>query len=93
MVDKLLATGTVVVALSGIFLFIKNIFKAFKKIEAKIEKIDTVDYLKTENKMLVRTSFAICDGLIQLGANGPVTKCRDDLREYLIQRDTGGKDD
>jgi hypothetical protein len=57
--------------------------KLFKKFD-RIEK--SVDYRKEESIILIKATMAICDGLIQLKCNGPVTECRKTLQEYLIKR-------
>lgn len=40
---------------------------------------------KSETQLLIKATFAICDGLQQLGANGRVTKMYEELKNYVIE--------
>lgn len=70
----------VVVTLAGFLFALFKIIKRFENIE------ESSKLRKEENIVLIKATLAICDGLGQLGANGPVTKCKSDLQEYLIER-------
>lgn len=50
-----------------------------------MKKFETIDALKKENTLIIKSVFAICDGLKQLGANGAVSKARDELQDYIIK--------
>jgi hypothetical protein len=58
---------------------------AFYFIHKIIKKIETIDKLESENVLLIKSTFAICDGLSQLGCNGPVTKAKEELQDYIIK--------
>jgi len=70
----------IVITLSGVLFALYKIIKRFENIE------ESSKHRKEENIVLIKATLAICDGLGQLGANGPVTKCKCDLQEYLIER-------
>jgi uncharacterized ion transporter superfamily protein YfcC len=72
------------VAIVGGILAILTVIGAIIRKLYRIEK--SVEYRKEESIILIKATMAICDGLIQLKCNGPVTECRKDLNEYLIKR-------
>jgi len=82
---------TLIGSILGIFITIGGLVialvKMFNKIAKRFEQVEeSSKFRKEENIVLIKATLAICDGLIQLKCNGPVTKCKLDLQEYLIQR-------
>jgi hypothetical protein len=74
-------------AISMIGGLVVGIGKMFNKIAKRFETVeDASKYRKEENIVLIKATLAICEGLIQQGCNGPVTKCKYELQEYLIKR-------
>jgi hypothetical protein len=77
----------VIVSISGLLTIVSGFFFTLYKI---LKKFDTVEESskcrKEENVIIINSVFAICDGLTQLGANGPVTKAKESLQEYIIKR-------
>ncbi len=82
MVTTILTVAGILTAITAISAFLCKLYKAIKKIDKRIE---TVDGLKEEHFFVVKTLLAVCDGLGQLGANGPVTKAKEELQEYVIR--------
>jgi hypothetical protein len=74
----IITVASVVGALTVIGGFFYGIHKILKKFEM-------IEGLKQENGLMIKSIFAICDGLHQLGANGIVTKTRDELQDYIIK--------
>jgi hypothetical protein len=68
-----------IITVGGFFI---TVYKLIKKID---RTITTVDELKQEQFYVVKSIFVIMDGLGQLGANGPVTKAKEELRDYIIK--------
>ena len=67
--------------------FAVALVKIFNKIAKRFEAVEeAAKYRKEESIILIKATLAICEGLIQLKCNGPVTKCRNTLQEYLIKR-------
>lgn len=67
--------------------FLIALFKIISKLDKKFEYMgEALKYRKDENVILIKAVLAICEGLIQLKCNGPVTLCRNALQEYLIKR-------
>lgn len=85
----ILSIAAVCGGISGICVFLHKIYTVVKKFDKKIESVETlkeqVQNRKEENVVIIKTLFAVTDGLTQLGANGPVTKARDELRDYVIK--------
>lgn len=80
--DKIALITCIIAAISfasGIVIFLYKLAFRFKQVE------DSVKLLKHENVLLIKASFAICDGLHQKGCNGPVTKAREELEQYIIE--------
>jgi hypothetical protein len=61
---------------------ISILYKKVKKFDSRNGKIDRLD---DENGLIIRSMFAVCDGLKQLKCNGEVTKTHKELQEYLIK--------
>lgn len=82
MVNTIILIAGVITAFTVIGKFLKNVYKSISKMEKNIETVGTV---KEEQFFIVKTLLAVCDGLGQLGANGPVTKAKEELQEYVIK--------
>jgi succinate dehydrogenase/fumarate reductase cytochrome b subunit len=71
----------------GILVVVVGFILAMYKIMRRFENIEeSSKYRKEENIVLIKATLAICDGLIQLKCNGPVTECKKELQQYLIKR-------
>ena len=70
----------IVTVLGGFVFAIYKIMRRFEAVE------ESGMYRKEENIVLIKATLAICEGLIQLHCNGPVTECKKELQEYLIKR-------
>jgi hypothetical protein len=84
-------TVSIISGILGIFIaaggFTLATVKMFNKIAKRFEQVEeSAKYRKEESIILIKATLAICEGLIQLKCNGPVTTCRDALQEYLIKR-------
>ncbi len=75
-VQVILTVAAVITSLSVICGIFYLLYKAIRT----IRKIDRLD---RENGIIIRTELAICDGLGQLGANGPVSDAKKELSCYL----------
>jgi hypothetical protein len=74
-----------ILAVAGVCTGLTVIGGFFYAIHKFVKKIETIDSIKKENVVIIKTLFAVTDGLHQLGCNGPVTKARDELRDYVIR--------
>jgi hypothetical protein len=83
MINTVLAVSTVVASITTICGFLFSLYKIFRRFES-LE--DSNKCRKKENVILIRSTFAMLDGLHQLGANGEVTKARQELQDYIVQR-------
>lgn len=70
---------TALMSIGSFFFVFHKILNRFEKLEARSEK------RKQENILLIKSVLAICDGLRQLGANGIVTKTKEELQDYIIK--------
>ena len=53
----------------------------------RMERTETLARSNDEAiKLIMKAQFACLDGLHQLGCNGEVTKARNDLKEYVIEK-------
>lgn len=65
-------------------------FISLYRVGRKIEKsIDCISVHSTDIQMLMKGNLVSLDGLEQLGANGIVTKTKNEISEYLISRAGG----
>lgn len=59
----------------------------FTKIIRRFEKLEEANKTRKEDTvMLTNCTFAILDGLTQLGCNGDVSKAKAEMQEYIIRR-------
>ena len=65
----------------GVFLFLYRIARRIEKATGRIE-IHSDDI-----KILMKCNSACLNGLTQIGANGPVTKMKNEMERYLIERE------
>lgn len=82
MINTIILIAGVITAVTVIGTFLKKVYKIISKMEKNIGTVSTV---KEEQFFIVKTLLAVCDGLGQLGANGPVTKAKEDLQDYIIK--------
>lgn len=78
----LLSISAIIGAITAISVFVRKLYTIVKRFDKKLE---TVDNLKQENVLIIKSTFAICDGLHQLGCNGPVSKAKEELQDYIIK--------
>jgi hypothetical protein len=83
MVNGIITAGSIVGALTTLCGLILIVYKIIKRFEALEE---SGKLRKEESSVLIKSTFAMLDGLTQLGANGPVTKAKEELREYISKR-------
>lgn len=75
--------GTVVSILSiagtilAIAVYVANLAFRFRKLEKQSE------HRKEDSKIMLRSLLACLDGLQQQGANGAVTKAKEELSDYI----------
>jgi len=78
---------TIIGGIIGIITFAGGFLLAIYKIMNRFGNLEESNKCrKQENVILINAVFAICDGLTQIGANGPVTKMKDSLQEYIVKR-------
>lgn len=70
---------TIASALFGIAAYVANLAYRFKKLERH------ADHRKEDTKIILSSLLACLDGLHQQGANGPVTKAKAELEQYIIK--------
>lgn len=61
----------------------QKVFRWFKKVDNR-KKL--CEFHQEENRLLMRCVLRIFDGLIQLGANGPVSDARDEVEKFLVEK-------
>lgn len=81
--DTIIAIGAVI---SAVILICGSILRIVKWFERQRRQDQDIKDIKEEDAMLCYCLFAVLDGLKQLGANGNVTKAKNDLQKYLNQK-------
>jgi hypothetical protein len=77
--------GTVVSLISiltflfGIAVYVAKLAFRFRRLEKQ------ADHRKEDTKIILSSLLACLDGLHQQGANGPVTKAKEDLEKYIVE--------
>lgn len=80
-----MSTFVTIVSVCAGLISITTVLIALYKITRFFDGIKDSDRArKAENGIIIRAVFASLNGLIQLGADGDVTKSRDDLSDYLV---------
>jgi hypothetical protein len=83
MVQTIITIAAVISSLlviGGIILGFYKIIKRFEGLE------ESTKCRKEESGILLKSTVAILDGLIQMNCNGPVTLAKNELQEYLFKR-------
>lgn len=83
MVQIILTIGAIVTSLAaigGVILLFAKIIKRFESVE------ESNKCRKEESNILLESTDAILDGLIQMKCNGPVTTAKKKLADYLYNR-------
>jgi hypothetical protein len=79
-VENIIMFLTALSMVGGVFLFLYRIARRIEKATGRIE------VHRDDIKILMRSEFTCLDGLTQLGANGEVTKMKQEMKDYLIGR-------
>jgi Pyruvate/2-oxoacid:ferredoxin oxidoreductase gamma subunit len=83
MEQSIITAGSII----GSAMVIGGFLFALYKIVKRFENLEEANKCrKEESVILIKSTFAMLDGLHQLGANGPVTQARENLQEYIIKR-------
>lgn len=69
-----------IIVIGGFLFALYKILKRFEKVE------EAAKCRKEESIILLKSTVAILDGLIQMNCNGPVTKAKVELQAYLFKR-------
>lgn len=80
-VELIITSAAVIGALGtigGVFYGVHKVLKRFDNLEAEGKN------RKGENKLIIKSIFCLCDGLQQLGANGKVSECKNELLNHAI---------
>lgn len=79
-VQTVITAGSALAAASTILTFVLKVHKWYLRQEQQDRELKRI---KDENMLICEALAACLNGLNQLGANGPVTKAREKLENYL----------
>jgi hypothetical protein len=78
--------GLIGAACAGLGAICAGVIKIFKLAELISDMHKGFINQKEDNKILFKSQLACLDGLIQNEANGPVTKAKNNLEQYILER-------
>lgn len=78
-VGTVVSVITIATALLGVASYVANLAFRFKRLEKQAE------HRKEDTAIILSSLLAVLDGLHQQGANGIVTKTKEQLEQYIIK--------
>lgn len=75
----------VLTIIGGMFVFVATLAVRVYKLIARIERLEDQNATQREDiSMILRSQFAVIDGLRANGWNGPVSAMHSELQEYIL---------
>lgn len=77
----------ITVVIVGVAGFLFSVGWKTRRQAERIEKLESCDkHMREDVSMLLKTNFAVLDGLHQLNCNGNVTKALHEMQDYLSEK-------